>query len=206
LPENIVQKLRVGSRLVELAPGSRVFGPGTAPENYLLLLQGVVRVQQVSEGGREIVLYRVTAGDSCALTTACLMGYDNYLAEAIVEERCCAVAIPRDLFDELISQSPAFRQFVFAAFSQRITDLFRLIQDVAFERMDIQLAERLIELSGDADELVTTHQQLAAELGSAREVISRQIGEFQRRGWVQSHRGKIRFLDKAAIKKLAHTH
>jgi CRP/FNR family transcriptional regulator len=133
------------------------------------------------------------------------MGYDNYTAEAIVEEPSRAVAIRRDLFDELISQSPEFRQFVFMAFSRRVTDLFRLIQEVAFERIDIRLAERLIALAGDASELNITHQQLASELGSAREVISRQVGEFQRRGWVESTRGKIRFLDRPAIEKLAAT-
>lgn len=206
LPEEIINKLRAGSQVIALKQGARVFGPGTAPDSYLLLLEGSVRIQQVSEGGREIVLYRVTAGDSCALTTACLMGYDSYLAEAIVEEPSRAVAIRRDLFDELIGRSPQFRQFVFTAFSQRVTDLFRLIQEVAFERIDIRLAERLLTLAGRSDELSITHQQLAAELGTAREVISRQLGEFQRRGWIESTRGRVRFLDRTAIEQLAEHH
>ena len=71
--------------IVVLPEGSRIFGPGQAPENFLLLVEGTIRVQQVSEGGREIVLYRVSAGESCTPTTACLMGYEEYLAEGIAE-------------------------------------------------------------------------------------------------------------------------
>jgi CRP-like cAMP-binding protein len=91
-----------------------------------------VRVQQVSEGGREIVLYRVSAGESCALTTACLMGYEDYLAEAVAETDVRAVAIPRATFDDLIARSPEFRRFVFTAFSRRVTDLFHVIEEIVF--------------------------------------------------------------------------
>jgi CRP/FNR family transcriptional regulator len=69
-----------------------------------LLREGTVRVQQVSENGREIVLYRVFAGESCALTTACLIGYEEYQAEGIAETDVEAVAIPRSTFDELSFQ------------------------------------------------------------------------------------------------------
>lgn len=206
LAPDVLQRLVSNSQVINLPIGSRVFGPGNAPENYLLLIEGVIRVQQLSEHGREIVLYRVSAGQSCALTTACLMGYEDYLAEAIVEEDSRAVAIPRKVFDELISDSSDFRQFVFTAFSRRVTDLFRVIEEVAFERIDIRLAHRLLELSGPNDDLSITHQQLAAELGSAREVISRQLAEFQRRGWIEPGRGSIRFRDKTALSKLASTH
>lgn len=194
------------SRVVSLPAGTRIFGPGQSPESYLLLLSGSVRVQQVSDTGREIVLYRVSAGESCALTTACLMGYEEYQAEGIAETDVTAVAIPRGTFDELIARSAAFRRFVFTAFSVRITNLFRVIEEVAFARIDIRLAQRLVELANAAGELAMTHQQLAAELGTAREVVSRQLAEFQRRGWIEAHRGSIRILDRAALAGLAASH
>jgi CRP/FNR family transcriptional regulator, anaerobic regulatory protein len=140
-------RLREGSMIVVLPEGSRIFGPGQAPENFLLLVEGTIRVQQVSEGGREIVLYRVSAGESCALTTACLMGYEEYLAEGIAETTVKAVAIPRSLFDELITSSREFRRFVFTAFSRRVTDLFRIIEEVAFTRIDVRLAQRLLSMA-----------------------------------------------------------
>ncbi len=198
-----VKRLRHGSMIVVLPEGSRIFGPGHAPENFLLLLEGSIRVQQVSEGGREIVLYRVSPGESCALTTACLMGYEDYQAEGIAETAVRAVAIPRSIFDELIASSRDFRRFVFTAFSRRVTNLFRVIEEVAFARIDVRLAQRLLQLADDSHRLPATHQDLANELGSAREVISRQLHEFQRRGWIKATRGEIELTDRRALTDLA---
>lgn len=195
--------LRAG-RVVAMPAGRRIFGPGQAPSSFLLLLEGSVRVHQISESGREIVLYRVSEGESCALTTACLLGYQDYIAEAIAETDIRAVAIPRQTFDELVARSPQFRQFVFLAFSRRVTDLCRLIDEVAFQRLDMRLAGRLIERSHGADAIDLTHQELAAELGTAREVVSRQLNELQRRGWIAVSRGHIEIKDRAALESLAH--
>ena len=203
LGSELVEVLTRSSSVVTLPAGSRIYGPGQAPENYLLLLDGSVRVQQVSEGGREIVLYRVSAGESCALTTACLMGYEDYLAEAVAETEVRAVAIPRATFDDLIARSPEFRRFVFTAFSRRVTDLFHVIEDVAFSRLDIRLAHKLLELSHGGDQVTATQQQLASELGSAREVVSRVLTELHRRGWVTATRGHITISNRAALEKLA---
>jgi CRP/FNR family transcriptional regulator, anaerobic regulatory protein len=203
LDPEIARPLIETSKVVSLPSGTRIFGPGQAPEAYLLLIKGSVRVQQVSDAGREIVLYRVSAGESCALTTACLMGYEEYQAEGIAETNVEAVAIPRATFDELIAKSAAFRKFVFTAFSVRVTNLFRIIEEVAFERIDVRLAQRLLELSGATAQVVLTHQQLAAELGTAREVISRQLNEFQRRGWIATSRGSIEITRPDALRQLA---
>lgn len=206
LPADIRSRLISASAIVELPEGSRIFGPGQAPESFLLLLDGTIRVQQASEGGREIVLYRVHAGESCALTTACLMGYEEYQAEGIAETRIRAVAIQRALFDDLIATSKQFRQFVFTAFSRRVTNLFRVIEEVVFSRIDVRLAHRLLELAGKSDRVDATHQQLANELGSAREVVSRQMTEFQRRGWITAQRGSVELTDRAALARLAASH
>lgn len=206
LPAEVRSRLVGASVIVELPEGSRIFGPGQAPQSFLLLLEGTIRVQQVSENGREIVLYRVQAGESCALTTACLMGYEEYQAEGIAESKIRAVAIARALFDELIASSKEFRQFVFTAFSRRVTNLFRIIEDVVFSRIDVRLAQRLLELADRQGHVDATHQQLANELGSAREVISRQMTEFHRRGWIAAQRGSIALTNRNALRDLAATH
>jgi len=198
-----LRRLRDSSPVLEMPAGSRIFGPGQAPQNFLLLLEGSVRVQQTSETGREIVLYRIHDGESCALTTACLIGHEDYAAEGIAETRVRAVTIPRTLFDELISSSGEFRRFVFVAFSHRVTSLFHVIEDLAFSRIDVRLAQRLLDLVDEHGNVSATHQDIANELGSAREVISRQLGEFQRRGWIRGSRGVIELLDKAALARLA---
>ncbi|TBX27711.1 Crp/Fnr family transcriptional regulator [Nioella sediminis] len=202
LPERIRGILDARSTVIRMPKGTVIFGPGNSPENLLFLLDGTVRVQQLAENGREIVLYRVQAGESCVMTTACLLAYEDYSAEGVAETDIKAAAIPRAVFDDLISQSKEFRTFVFSAYSKRITDLFHVIEDIAFQRMDIRLAQKLLDLK-QGDTVKATHQQLAAELGTAREVISRQLSEFQRRDWIKQTRGNVELLDEASIAKLA---
>lgn len=203
LERAVKQTIVSRSSVVNVGQGTTIFGPGNSPENMLFLLGGTVRVQQVSDTGHEIVLYRIEAGQSCVLTTACLLAYDDYSAEGIAETPVQAAAIPRELFDDLVSQSKSFRDFVFAAFSKRITDLFLMINEVAFAKLDVRLADRLITLAGDAGDVSTTHQKLSVELGTAREVISRQLQEFQRRGWIEQARGRISLLNRTELGRLA---
>ena len=203
LAPEVKEMLLSQSRIVEVPVGTTIFGPGHSPENMLFLLDGTVRVQQVSDTGHEIVLYRIQAGESCVLTTACLLAFEDYSAEGIAETDVQAAAIPRDLFDTLVSQSKPFRDFVFAAFSKRITDLFLMIDEVAFQRLDVRLADKLLKLSQDGDVIKTTHQKLSVELGTAREVVSRQLQEFQRRGWIEQARGSVTLLDRPQLQRLA---
>lgn len=191
------------SAVMQVPRGTVIFGPGKSPENMLFLLDGTVRVQQTSEGGREIVLYRIHSGESCVLTTACLLAYDDYSAEGIAETDIRAAAIPRPVFDDLVATSAPFRSFVFQAFSKRITDLFLVIDEIAFQRIDVRLAQKLLELAHGAATIPATHQQLSVELGTAREVVSRQLQEFNRRGWLLQSRGTITLTDAGALAHLA---
>jgi CRP/FNR family transcriptional regulator len=203
ISDGVLELLDKRSRQITLHKEALIFGPGNPAENLLLLLSGTVRVQQLSEDGREIVLYRVHAGESCVLTTACLLAFEEYSAEGIAETEIEAIMIPRDVFDELMAISKEFRAFVFEAYSKRITDLFLVIEEIAFKRMDIRVAQKLLELQDAKFVLCLTHQQLVTEVGTAREVISRQLKEFERRGWVRLSRGEIELRDVAAIERLA---
>lgn len=202
LEPEVRRQLAARSRILHVPRGTVIFGPGKPAENMLLLLSGSVRVQQSGESGREIVLYRVNPGESCVLTTACLMSHEEYPAEGIAETDATAAAIPRPVFDEALARSPVFRQFVFDAYGRRIADLFLTIEDIAFRRVDIRLAQKLVELA-EGGRLKATHARLATELGTAREVISRQLAEFQRRGWVELSRGEIRLTDPESLRALA---
>lgn len=206
LEPDIKAQLLARSAVVAAPAGTVIFGPGKSPENMLFLLAGTVRVQQVSDTGHEIVLYRIEAGESCVLTTACLLAYDDYAATGIAETDVRAAAVPRDVFDDLVAQSKSFRNFVFAAFSKRITDLFLMIDEVAFQRIDVRLADKLLKLSHGDDRVATTHQKLAVELGTAREVVSRQLQEFQRRGWIAQARGVVMIADRAGLQDVARHH
>ncbi len=195
--------LEKGSTVISVPEGTQVFGPGQSADNLLMLLEGTVRVQQTSDTGREVFLYRVNGGESCVLTTAFMITFDDYSAEGIAETDVLAVAIPRATFDELAGLSKPFRDVIFAAYSRRMTDLFTLIDDIVFQRMDVRLAARLLELAGDGDTVKATHQVLGNELGTAREVISRTLSEFQRRGWIEQSRGTLRIIGREGLERLA---
>lgn len=202
LPPDLRDALVTGSKVIYVCEGTVIFSPGQSADNLLLLLEGTVRVSQHSDTGRDIFLYRVNAGESCVLTTACMMAFEDYSAEGVAETDVTAVAIPRQTFDDLAARSPVFREFIFTAYSRRITDLFTLIDQIVFQRMDVRLAGRLLELAKD-DEVKATHQALGVELGTAREVISRTLADFQRRGWIEQSRGTVRLVRKAGLIELA---
>ncbi len=195
--------LAAAAREVVLPAGHVLFAPGKTPDAMLFVLGGTVRVQQVGETGREIVLYRIEPGQSCVLTTACLLADEDYPAEGLAETEIQGVAVPRGAFDAMIAESAVFRRFVFTAYARRITDLLTVIQEVAFARVDIRLAQRLCQLADPDGVVRLTHHQLATELGTAREVVSRQLHEFQRRGWVAAARGAVALADRPALAAFA---
>jgi len=203
LGESVRRTLERRSRIRRFPAGRRVFGPGESPPGMLFLIEGTVRVHQQGENGRDIVLYRVTGGESCVMTTACHFTHLNYYAEGIAETDVVAAEVPRQVFDDLVKDSPEFRDFVLTAYSHRIVDLFRLIDDVVFGRMDLRIAGRLLQLADEEGQVKVTHQTLADELGTAREVVSRQISEFQKRGWIEQGRGRVRILDGDALRHFA---
>jgi CRP/FNR family transcriptional regulator len=199
----------VRDRLLEVAlvrkhrKGYQVFGPQNVPDSLIFLYEGTIRVSQTSGNGRDIVLYRIDAGESCVLTTACMLAEEAYNAEGIAETDITIVALPKMSFDRLVAEEPAFRSFVFAAYSRRLIDLLRVVDDVAFGRIDVRLADRLLVLAGGDREIAATHQDIASELGTAREVVSRVLNDFQKRGLIGQSRGRISLSDKAALRALA---
>lgn len=191
------------ARTVDVPAGTRLFAHGTDCTHFVRLRAGQVRVQTVSPQGREIVLYRVHPGESCIMTNACLMSHRAYAAEGVAETGCTLEMLSQGDFDRLMQQSAAFRQWLFASCGERLVELMLLFENVAFQRIDIRLAARLLETGQDS--LALTHQQLAADLGSSREVISRQLKEFERRGWLRLGRASLEVLDPQALRTLANT-
>lgn len=195
--------LEQGTEIHALPVGSYAFTVGSPCNRYLMLLAGTVRVQHTAENGREIVLYRIGPGESCILTAAGLLSHEDYAAEGVAETDVRAAALVRDAFDRLLAGSPVFRSFVFQSYASRLTSLLTLVEEVAFQRVDARLARRLIVLAGPDGQIETTHQRLAQELGTAREVVSRQLKEFERRTWISQRRGWITIHAPTALADLA---
>ncbi len=190
-----MQQLRAQVQSVRLPAGQTVFHRGDVCRNYLVVVDGSVRVQTLSPGGREVVLYRVGAGQSCVITTSCLISHESYPAEGITETETRALVIPQDIFNEALGSSEALRRFVFTSQGQRLSSLIQRVEDVAFGRIDARLAKHLVDRCENRPGPVTsTHRQLASELGTAREVISRQLKVFEKQGWIAVHRGSVEIL------------
>lgn len=187
---------------ISVSAGTVLFRGGEACENYLLVLDGVVKVQKVSESGHEIILHRIQAGQVCELTTSCLLADADYPAEAIAETKVHALLIQKTHFYEAMSGSPGFRKFVFSSLDHGVHELVQLIEEVAFGHMDSRLAKHLLDLAGSQKIIQGTHYDLAVELGTAREVVSRLLKDFEHHGWVRLHRGNLEILDHDSLREL----
>jgi len=186
--------------LVKLPAGQQVFYPGKICENYLLLLSGSVKAQIMSDDGREVLLYHVRAGDSCVLTTSCLLGDNHYPAEGFTETEVSAFAIPAFTFHRCLEHSAFFRDFVFRSFSTRLADVIKRMESISFGSVDQKLAKAL--LSSGSSTISKTHHELALEMGSVREVVSRHLKRFESYGWLNLSRGSIEILDTEALAKV----
>jgi len=185
---------------LELPAGAQVFNERQNCMGFPLILAGTIKVVKSSAGGREMLLYRVAEGDSCIITSSCLLGHSPYAARGIAETPVALLLLPIPLFEKLIGEQRAFREFVFHLFAERIAKLMQLVEEVAFQRLDQRLA-RLLLARGQTDHC--THQQLADELGSVREIVSRLLKVFAADGLVALGRQRIRLIDRAGLQQLA---
>ena len=185
---------------MSLPAGAVVFDENQPCQGFPLILSGSLRVIKAAPNGRELQLYRVVPGESCILTSSCLIGHTRYQARGITEQAVEMVALPPGDFHQLMGKHEAFRSYVFNLFSERLTDLMQLVSAVAFQKLDQRLAALLI---GKTAPLHTTHQALADELGSAREIVSRLLKGFAEQGWVKLGREQIDITDVPALKKFA---
>ncbi len=196
-----VEQLMASAKKVEIPAGQQVFYPGSLCENYLLMLEGCIKTKLISENGREVLLYHVRSGDSCVLTTSCLLSGEHYPAEGVTEEQVTAFVIPAAVFHHSVNHSAFFRQFVFEKFAQRLSSVFSRMEEVVFGPIDQRLARALLDTHKTV--IKTTHQELAAELGTAREVVSRHLKRYEAYGWVNLSRGAVEITDVPALEKLS---
>jgi len=197
------QRTAEQAKVMHVSKGTVLFRDGDVCHGYVFVTDGAVRVQKMDAQGREIVLYRVEDGQTCMLTTSCLIGGEPYPAEGVAETDVTLAMLPAVVFEKAMAESADFRRFVLASIGRRIGDLMMLVEDVAFGRMDARLARLLLKRSKESDGLLDcTHQELATELGTAREVVSRLLKDFERRGWVALSRGQIEVKNSRALGEL----
>ncbi len=173
------------------SPGDVLFRPHDACRGFIVVREGVVRVGLTGANGRELVLYRVRPGGICLQTFSCLIHGRPYAAEGVAEDNVQVLLVPPAMFDRLLAENPRFRAAVLGSIADRFGDFEQVVQALAFTGLEARLASALLRLAGVNGTVCATHAELAAEIGSAREAVSRQLGFFANQGLVTLSRGHI---------------
>ncbi len=187
---------------IQVAAGQAVLTQGQHCENCFVITRGCVRVSGRSGEGRELVLYRINSGEICVLTTACLLSNDSFPAEAVSETAVTARVIPLQDFRRLLGESESFREFVFDGFSLRLANLMQQLESITLASVDQRLLQYLLNNADYKHQLHATHQYIAIEIGSAREVVSRHLKSLEKQGLIRLQRGCIEVLNHAELKAL----
>ncbi|HLA06152.1 MAG TPA: Crp/Fnr family transcriptional regulator [Anaerolineales bacterium] len=192
---SLVREIQQAAYFAKIPSGRDIFVEGDRVDGIALLISGVVRVYKIGETGREITLYRFGLGQSCILSANAIISQKSFPAIATVEEDAEAVIIPADVFREWVNKYDLWREFVFDLLSERLSTVMAVVDEVVFKRMDRRVASLLLNQARVQNPMRITHQEIAAELGSSREVISRILEDFSREGLIHSGRGTIEILD-----------
>lgn len=189
------RELKQHAQYAKIPSGHDIFVEGDRVDGIALLLSGVVRVYKIGETGREITLYRFGLGEGCILTANAILSQRSFPAIATVEEDAEAVMIPAEVFREWVNKFDLWREFVFNLLSDRLSTVMAVVDEVVFKRMDRRVAAWLLNQAKVQNPMRVTHQEIAAELGSSREVISRILEDFSREELIEAGRGTLEVLD-----------
>jgi CRP/FNR family transcriptional regulator len=180
--------------------GTTLFSAHTPCGGFPLVLSGTIKVLQQYPNGREMPLYKVRPGESCLLSGSCLLGHSDYTAAGIAETDVELLIVPPADFHAMVASDGAFRNLVFSLFGERLATLLSLVEAIAYQKLDQRLAALLL---AKGDTVNATHQALADELGSVREIVSRLLRSFEDKGWVDLARERIQITDRDALSALA---
>jgi CRP/FNR family transcriptional regulator, anaerobic regulatory protein len=197
LPPPLAREVERQAQTVNAPPGALLFDAGMACQALPLVLEGRIKVSKRAENGREIRLYSVRPGELCIITVSCLLGGDPYPATGVAETAVSALALPRALILRLVAEHPPFREMAFNLFAERLTGLMQLVEEVAFRKLDQRLAAWLLRRG---PLIAVSHQAVADELGSVREIVSRLLKQFEEEGSVRLGRERIEVLAPTALK------
>jgi CRP/FNR family transcriptional regulator, anaerobic regulatory protein len=191
--DTMLNDLLTAGRLQPVAAGTQIYHEGDACSAIAFVLAGEIRVYKIGQTGREITLYEIGPGETCILNASCILAGQNYPAHAVAAADTDLLLVPSADFRKLVSDHETMREFVFTLLSRRLSGVMELVEEVAFGRMDERLEDYLVERSAD-DRLETTHQKIANDLGTSREVVSRLLKDLERKGKVRLSRNEITLL------------
>jgi len=187
------------AQFVTLPKGHYVCMEGDQCSVLPIVISGRARVYKSSPEGREITLYRIDPGECCILTASCIIGDRAFPAYAVTETEVEAVVIPTADFQDWFGRYEAWRTYVFTMVLNRLAAVIEYVEEIAFRRLDERLAGYLVEQSTDNGTLKRTHEQIAADLGTSREAVSRALKDLEHEGLIQLSRGTIAVASPAGL-------
>lgn len=189
--------------LQTIPAGQTIFWEGDVCSHLALVLSGSVRVFKVSESGREITLYRIEASESCILTASCILSRSGFPAFAVTESEVRALLVPAPVLRAWLAQDEGWREYVVGVLAQRLAMVIATVEEIAFRRVDARIADYLLAVAAPGEKVSVTHQAIALELGTAREVVSRILKDLERAGAIALGRGAITVLDAEMLRARA---
>ena len=193
-----------GSGLVAVLPKDQMLMQQNQQCQYIpFVISGLLRIYKLSPNGREMTLYRIGPGDTCLVSIACQIKGEDFPALAQIEEKAQLFMLPVGVYHEVLDRSLPWKDFVTNSLYEHLLEVMQTLEAVAFDRTDFRLMQWLLKKSQEqAGALHYTHEAIAIELGTAREVISRLLGELKNKGIVKLGRGKIELTDSARLEQL----
>lgn len=202
--DRLIEELAASASAARLGRGKSICHQGDNCTHLALVTAGCARVFKLAESGREITLYRVEPGECCILTASCMLSGRAFPADATAESDLDAVLVPQSRVLKWMTSSESWRHYLWDLLAGRLGDVISLIEEVAFRRMDERLGNYLASHAREnGSVLLATHQQIAADLGTSREVVSRMLKDFQSRGLLNISRGRIDLGDPGPLESIA---
>ena len=200
------QEALAAAQVLSFPAGTKLVECGEAADKFVIVLKGVVKVFEAGENGREMTLYRVHGGQICVLTLTRLLQRGHRNAQAVAEQDVRLLSLPPEYFDCLMAESEDFRRYLVTSMAHCISGVMQLISEVSFNHLDLRLAQLIRQLADQtsSDSLKITHQALANELGTTREVVSRLLKDFERAGYIKLSRCCIEISNRNGLEKLVH--
>jgi CRP/FNR family transcriptional regulator, anaerobic regulatory protein len=201
-PPELQATISAAARYVSLAPGAFLFREGDASTEFAAVGAGSIRVFRVGATGRDITLYHVRSQQSSLVSMLAVLLGRPVIATGQAEVATEVVLLPATSLREWVITSDPMRRYIFETVTRALVDVTTLLEDLAFRTMDGRLAALLVQHFETADVISMRHEDIAAELGTAREVVSRLLEAYERRGAISLSRGRVEMRDEAILRQL----
>jgi CRP/FNR family transcriptional regulator, anaerobic regulatory protein len=189
----LLEQILLHSEVKSFRAGDYLLEPGKYIKAVPIVLSGTIKIIRVDQDGKELFLYYLEPGDTCAVSLTCCSASKHSEVKAVAEEDTKVIMIPVNLHEQWTSEFRQWKEFVAQTYQHRFDELFKIIDDIAFKNMDQRLIQYLAlkARQNEKQRIETTHQEIAKELGTSREVISRLLKKMENDGQVELGRNVI---------------